>query len=206
MLASRNVLRSMLASRVSCTHRNPTAALHVGVARTHRNPTAAMHAGVSRAHRHPTTLVASQRPRCTHAAFPHPSPCALLPARPAPPPSLPGGTSITSRRSLIQGPLEGRYLHAKAGSGGRRYGAVGSRVGLIIQRSSVRSRLAAVKSAGCTCAHRPFQNAPARVYFLHQLTFLPRNVNIYRPFFSPPKNAPATGIFFASAHFFCQET
>ena len=28
-------------------------------------------------------------------------------------------------------------------SGGRRYGAVGSRVGLIIQRSSVRSRLAA---------------------------------------------------------------
>jgi hypothetical protein len=36
-------------------------------------------------------------------------------------------------------------------TGGRRYGAVGSRVGLIIQRSSVRSRLAAIHFAGSIC-------------------------------------------------------
>ena len=38
-------------------------------------------------------------------------------------------------------------------TGGRRYGAVGSRVGLIIQRSSVRSRLAAINFAGSICCH-----------------------------------------------------
>jgi len=52
------------------------------------------------------------------------------------------------------------------GSGGRRYGAVGSRVGLIIQRSSVRSRLAAVKSAGCILHSQAFPDASLRGCFL----------------------------------------
>ena len=67
-------------------------------------------------------------------------------------------------------------------SGGRRYGAVGSRVGLIIQRSSVRSRLAAIHFAGSICCHLtvdPETRCSALIVFY----FLPYFVLCFLPTF-----------------------